>query len=121
MKCSMLFQRRKCWTSTTVEKLRPCGLSQRKAEYIKDGSRLIVEGKLDLETLKKCDDSQEIIEELCKVRGIGIWTAELTMIRGMQRFDVIPADDLGLRRTISHFYYDDEKIFLEEARNIAKN
>ena len=41
--------------------------------------------------------SEEIIKELCTVRGIGVGTAELTMIRGMQKLDVIPADDLGLR------------------------
>jgi DNA-3-methyladenine glycosylase II len=55
-------------------------LSLRKAEYIKDTSELIVEGKLDLETLKNREDSLEIIKELCKVRGIGVWTAEMTMI-----------------------------------------
>ena len=81
---------------------------------------MIVEGKLDLGTLKNLEDSQEIIKQLCTVRGIGVWTAELTMIRGMQKLDVIPADDLGLRRTISH-YYDVTRISSEEARKIAKN
>ena len=42
------------------------------------------------------------------------------MIRGMQKLDVIPADDLGLRRTISHYYYDVTKISSEEARKIAR-
>lgn len=107
--------------SATIEQLRLCGLSLRKAEYIKDASRLIVEGKLDLEALKNREDSQEIIKELCTVRGIGVWTAEMTMIRGMQKLDVIPADDLGLRRTISHYYYDDRKMPSNEARKVAKN
>jgi len=107
--------------SATIEQLRSCGLSQRKAEYIKDVSKLIIEGKLDLETLKNREDSQRIIEELCKVRGIGVWTAELTMIRGMQKLDVIPADDLGLRRTISHYYNNDREISSKEVREIARN
>jgi len=40
---------------------------------------------------------------------VGIWTAEMTMIRGMQKFDAIPAYDLGLRRVISHYYYQDRR------------
>ena len=107
--------------SATIEQLRLCGLSRRKAEYIRDISKLIADGKLDLEKLKNYEDSQEIIDELCKIRGIGVWTAKLTMIRGMHKLDALQADDLGLRRTISHYYCNDSRISSEEARKIAKN
>ncbi len=60
------------------------------------------------------------MEELSGVRGVGIWTAEMTMIRGMQKFDAMPADDLGLRRIISHYYYQDRRITGEEARSTAE-
>lgn len=103
-----------------VKRLRECGLSLRKAEYIKNVSGLVEKGDFDLEALKDCEDSDEIVRELDRVRGIGVWTAELTMVRGMQRFDVIPADDLGVRRCISHYYCGDDKISGEEARMIAK-
>ncbi|WP_455391871.1 DNA-3-methyladenine glycosylase family protein, partial [[Eubacterium] cellulosolvens] len=93
-----------------LDAYRTCGLSQRKAEYIRDISRLIVDNELDLEKYKNYSDSSEIINELTKVRGIGVWTVELTMLRSMQRFDVVPADDLGLRRYVSHHYFDDKKI-----------
>ncbi len=99
--------------------LRRCGLSSRKAEYVINLSRLIADGKLDLEKLKNQGDSTAIITELDEIRGIGIWTAELTVIRAMQRFDVIPADDLGLRRVISHYYSRDAGISGEEARRTA--
>jgi len=104
----------------TVEQLRNCGLSSRKAEYIHDVSKSTVAGKLDLEHFKTYEDSEEIIKELCKVRGIGVWTAELTMLRGMNKLDAIPADDLGLRRHISHYYCNDRKISGDEARRIAE-
>jgi len=84
--------------------IRSCGVSQRKAEYICEIARQIVERKLDLEALKN-KESEEIMKELCKIRGIGPWTAELTIIRGMNKFDVIPADDLGLRRHFSRYYF----------------
>ncbi len=106
-------------SSATIEQLRSCGLSMRKAEYVRGSAQLVVNG-LDLERLKNYDDDN-IIEELSKIRGVGIWTAELTMVRGMQRLAVIPADDLGLRRCISHYYCGDRKLITgAEARKIAE-
>jgi DNA-3-methyladenine glycosylase II len=104
----------------SVEELRQCGLSQRKAEYIKSASTLIMEGKLDLEKLKNYESADEIIRELDKVRGVGVWTAELTMLRGMQRLEALPADDLGLRRVISHYYCGGKAITGAQAREIAE-
>jgi DNA-3-methyladenine glycosylase II len=106
--------------SARLEQLRRCGLSQKKAEYIKEVSRMIVDGKLNLEGFKRYDDAQKTISELNKIRGIGVWTAELTIARGMRKLDVVPADDLGLRRIISHYYCLDEKISGLEARKVAK-
>jgi DNA-3-methyladenine glycosylase II len=104
----------------TSEQLRTCGLSARKAEYIHDISKSIVDGRLDLEQFKTYGDAEEIITELCEIRGIGVWTAELTMLRGMNKLEMLPADDLGLRRHIAHYYCDDRKISSEEARRIAE-
>ena len=105
---------------TSVHKLRSCGLSQRKAEYIKDVSKMVTDGKLCLEKLKDYKDANDIIAELDGIRGIGIWTAEMTMVRGMQRVEAFPADDVGLRRVISHYYCGNRGISSEEARKIAE-
>ena len=106
--------------SANVDHLRECGLSLRKAEYIRDVSAMIADGKFDLEELKEYQDVKEIIDELCKIRGVGVWTAELAMIRGMRKQEAMPADDLGLRRSISHYYCKDRRISAEEARRIAE-
>jgi len=45
----------------------------------------------------------------------------LTMLRGMQRLEALPADDLGLRRTISHYYCGEKPITSTEARKIAES
>ena len=103
-----------------VEQLRACGLSTRKAEYIHGIATSLVEGELDLEHFKAYEDPNEIITGMMKIRGIGRWTAELTMLRGMQRLDALPADDLGLRRHIAHFYCHDRPISGTEARRIAE-
>jgi len=106
--------------AASVEELRQCGLSQRKTEYIIEFSKLIADGKLNLEKFKKYSDTDEIIKEMDEIRGVGVWTAELTMLRGMNKWDVIPADDFGIKRVISHYYCKDRKISSSEAREIAK-
>jgi DNA-3-methyladenine glycosylase II len=93
----------------------------RKGEYIKGISALITEEKLNLEKLKNYGNSEHIIAELDKIRGVGIWTAEFTMLRGMQRLDALPADDLGLRRVVSRYYCQGRAISSSEVRHIAKN
>ena len=101
--------------------LRACGLSGRKSEYIKDISTLVAGDKLDLEKFKEYESNGEIIDELCRVRGIGVWTAEMTMIRGLQKMDALPADDLGLQVNISHFYRKGGRLKSDELRKIAEN
>jgi DNA-3-methyladenine glycosylase II len=106
--------------SSSVEEIQQVGLSRRKAEYIREAAQLIVAGKLDLEGLKSQESGEEIVLKLDEVRGIGVWTAELTMLRGMQRLDALPADDFGLRRVISRYYRGGRPIKAAEAREIAK-
>jgi DNA-3-methyladenine glycosylase II len=107
--------------SVSVEQLRDIGLSQRKAEYIKGIARLVADGELDLEKLKNCASMEEIINALDRVRGVGVWTAEYTLLRGMQKFEALPADDLGLRRTIARYYCGGKVINSTQARQIAEN
>ena len=104
----------------SVDSLRRCGLSRRKAEYITGIAQLIAAREVDLERLRQCGDTQEILDRLCAFRGVGAWTAELTAIRGLNRLDTIPADDLGLRRCIAHYYCSDRRITSAEAREIAE-
>ena len=74
----------------TLPSLRTCGLSGKKSEYIKDVSALIASGELDLEKFEAYESSAEIIEELSRIRGIGVWTSEMTMIRGLEEWTRSP-------------------------------
>jgi DNA-3-methyladenine glycosylase II len=107
--------------SVSIVGFRECGLSMRKGEYIKEVSVHITEEKLDLEKLKNYEDSEHIIAELDMIRGVGVWTAEFTMLRGMQRLEALPADDLGLRRVVSRYYCKGRTISSSEVRHIARN
>lgn len=104
----------------SISEIQQVGLSMRKAEYIQQAAQLIVNGKLDLEQLKNNPNPDQIIAELDEIRGIGVWTAELTMLRGMQKLDALPADDFGIRRVISKYYCGGKPIKTAEAREIAK-
>jgi DNA-3-methyladenine glycosylase II len=105
----------------SVSDIQQVGLSLRKAQYIQGAAKLIATGKLDLEQLKSNPDPEKIITELDEIRGIGVWTAELTMLRGMQRLDAFPADDLGIKRVISRYYREGKPIKTSEAREIAES
>ncbi|MDD1718559.1 MAG: hypothetical protein LUQ25_00735 [Methanoregulaceae archaeon] len=106
--------------AATPEGLRECGLSWKKTEYVITISRAIHEGALDLESLSGLSGTDEMIGELRKLRGVGTWTAELTLLRGLGRLDAFPADDLGIRRLISRTYSGGRAISGEEARVIAE-
>jgi len=105
----------------SVDEIQRVGLSRRKAEYIHEAAELIMARKLDLERIKNQENPEEIIRELDEVRGIGVWTAELTMLRGMQKLEALPADDLGIRRVISRYFCGGKPIKTDEAREIAKS
>lgn len=104
----------------SIEDLKRCGLSTRKAEYIRDISAAVSEGGLELENLRDCERTEEIIEELCALRGIGQWTAKMTVMRSMPRYDVLPADDVGIRRCISRYYFNGIRISLQQAEETAE-
>jgi len=90
----------------SAEDLKRCGLSTRKAEYIRDISVAVMEGRFEPERLREQERTDDIINELCAFRGIGQWTAKMTVIRSMPRYDIFPADDAGIRRCIAHYYFN---------------
>jgi DNA-3-methyladenine glycosylase II len=106
--------------NATAQELRNCGLSFRKAEYIKNAAECVVSGDLDLDAMLGMPDD-EVMGELVKLPGIGRWTAEYCMVRGMRKHNSIPADDLEVRRLILHYYLDGEKIDGKTARKVAQN
>jgi DNA-3-methyladenine glycosylase II len=99
---------------------RSCGLTLRKGEYIRGISQQILSGSLDLDHFRSYPDTESIISEMEKIRGVGRWTAELTILRGLHRADAFPADDVGVRRFISQVYRNGEKISSDEARLFAE-
>lgn len=74
--------------------LRELGFSGRKVETILSIARAVTAGELDVDALAELDDPTAI-SRLRELRGIGRWTAEYALLRGLGRLDVFPADDVG--------------------------
>jgi DNA-3-methyladenine glycosylase II len=87
----------------SVEKLRAVGLSNSKANYVKNIAFAISSGALILDQLEKLAD-EEIKKELIKIKGIGPWSSEMFLIFSLKRPDVFSVGDLGLRSAIEKLY-----------------
>lgn len=85
------------------EKMRQCGISYSKIEYIKDLSRKILDGVMDMKKIDEMDD-EAVITHLTQVKGIGRWTAEMFLIFSLAREDVFSYGDLGLRNAMVKIY-----------------
>ncbi len=83
--------------------LRALQFSERKAEYIVGIARAIADGGLDLDGLAAAGND-EVIARLTALRGLGRWSAEWFLARGLGRGDVCPAGDLAVRKAFAHFY-----------------
>ena len=106
--------------STPVSKLRSAGVSPQKARYLKDFSSRIVKKQLDLELLKEKSD-EELLLALDEVFGIGPWTVHMLMIFTLGRVDVLPVDDLGIKKGIQKAYRLREMPKKEKIKVLAKN
>lgn len=85
------------------ERLRACGLSRAKTAYVLDLARRWTDGSLHHDGLAAMDDEQ-VVAELTRVKGIGRWTAEMVLIFHLDRPDVLPVGDLGLRSAVQRAY-----------------
>jgi O-6-methylguanine DNA methyltransferase len=83
--------------------LRAAGLSRQKASYLLDLSAHVASGALPLRQLERMDD-ERVIDLLTQVRGIGRWSAEMFLIFRLGRLNVLPVDDLGLRKGAQRVY-----------------
>jgi DNA-3-methyladenine glycosylase II len=82
--------------------LRNLGFSQQKARAMIELARATVEGKLTIEELTALE-SGAAVSRLCQFRGIGRWTAEYVLLRGLGRLDVFPSGDSGARNSLQRW------------------
>ena len=91
----------KAFLEAPLDLLRQAGLSRAKALALKDLAAKAEEGLLD--GLDRLED-EAVVERLTRVRGVGLWTAEMFLMFGLGRPDVWPVRDLGLRRAAARLF-----------------
>lgn len=86
-----------------VEAIQKCGMSMRKATYIKGAAEAAISKEVDFHNLHKLSD-EDVVKELISLKGVGEWTAEMLLIHSLQRPNVLSYKDLAIRRGIMRLY-----------------
>ena len=103
------------------EELQACGMTFRKAEYILDFTDQVVSGQFDLAAVAAMDDA-EAIAALSRLKGIGVWTAEMILLFALGRKNIFAYDDLAVQRGLRMFYHHrkiDRKLFEKYRRRFS--
>ena len=79
--------------------LQKTGLSRQKIDYCTGLANACIAGDLDFTNLHRKND-EDLRKELCKIRGIGKWTADCYMLASLKREDIWPVGDLGLQISV---------------------
>jgi DNA-3-methyladenine glycosylase II len=86
-----------------ADALRGAGLSRAKVAYVRSLAEHVEDGSLDLDALPKLSDD-DVSAALTAVKGIGQWSADMFLIFQLERKDVLPVGDLGIRHAIERLY-----------------
>ena len=85
------------------QKIRECGISFSKIKYIKGIAQAVINKEIELDKLDGMTD-EEVIAEMIKLKGVGVWTAEMFLMFTLGRPDVFSAGDLGLQNAMIKIY-----------------
>lgn len=83
--------------------LRAAGLSHNKVRYVKNAAEMVLGGQCDLRGIERMTDS-DAVEALTMLKGVGRWTAEMVLIFGLERPDVLSRGDAGIKRGVKLVY-----------------
>ena len=100
--------------------LKSAGLSRQKISYLKIIARAFENKSFNVREIKKMDDAKAI-EYITKLKGLGVWSAEMFLMFNLNRQDIFPTKDIGLLRAISKNYkttYPPSKSFLDKISNL---
>ena len=108
-------------TALGRERLQQVGTTYKKADYILDLAEQVRRGTLDPEQLWSLSD-EDVIRELTKLKGVGVWTAEMILLFCLQRPNVFSFDDLAIQRGLRMLYHHrriDRKLFEKYRRRFS--
>ena len=89
--------------STSHKQLRECGISNAKINYIKNLSKILLDQPDYFKKIKQKREN-EIIRDLCKLKGVGIWTASIFAMGTIGYENIFPYGDTSIKKAIKHLY-----------------
>jgi DNA-3-methyladenine glycosylase II len=104
--------------SVLPSQLRRHGFSLTKARTIIETAQQIASGELDLEALEQLDDAAAV-ERLTRLRGIGRWSAEYVLLRGLGRLQIFPGDDVGAHNKLRRLFEIDAALSYDTVRQLV--
>ncbi|MEZ6079893.1 MAG: hypothetical protein R3C56_30740 [Pirellulaceae bacterium] len=116
---SFAFPRPEDLSLTHEEELRAIGFSRHKAVALLGLARLERAGEFKLDQLQTLSD-EAAVAELCRLRGVGRWTAEYALLRGLGRHHVFPGDDVGARNNLCRWLGLSERLDYENVARVLE-
>lgn len=89
----------------TLDEMRSVGLSKQKSSYLLDMADRARRGELDFLRVPQMSDD-EVIAHLTQVKGVGVWTAHMFLMFSLQRANILPTGDFGIRMAMFRHYLD---------------
>ncbi|MFK7932236.1 MAG: DNA-3-methyladenine glycosylase, partial [Saprospiraceae bacterium] len=97
-----------------LEALRGVGFSRQKSGYIQNVAQFFKENQLETKDWSEMNN-EEIVTYLSQIKGVGKWTVQMILMFSVQRWDVLPVDDLGIQNAMIDLYQIEER-----GRNLKK-
>ncbi len=110
----------KNYLNLSQNSLKACGLSRQKIEYLSIVAEAEIYGDLSYEAISKMSDT-DAQQELCKLKGIGPWTADCYLMASLGRSDIWPAGDIGLQEGVRRLKHLKERPTIEDMTSIASD
>jgi DNA-3-methyladenine glycosylase II len=86
-----------------TDTLKAVGLSRAKMEYLRSLAEHIVSGELEIDHLDRLSDD-EVRAQITASKGLGRWTADMFLLINLERPDILPIGDLGIRSAVQRLY-----------------
>lgn len=112
------FPRPEDLAEASPENLRSLGYSHQKARAILDLAQSISDNALSLSGLENMTN-EEVVRRLREVRGVGRWTAEYVLLRGLGRLDVFPGDDVGAQKNLQELLHLERRPDYEDIKRLT--
>lgn len=103
-----------------TEQLRMMGFSYRKAYYLTGLAPAVIEKQIDFDEIERLDDNQAV-KRLCTLKGVGRWTAEYFLVRGLGRTHIFPGDDVGACNQLQRWLRLSESMTYEEVQKALRH